>query len=64
MLGIGGHALLSFGHLARRFGEMPSDPVYGLVVQGLNDPDSFVRGQADAAADDLSQFLGWHMDGP
>jgi hypothetical protein len=43
---------------------MPSDPVYGLVVQGLNDPDSFVRGQADAAAYDLSQFLGWHMDGP
>jgi hypothetical protein len=23
-----------------------------------------VRGQADAAADDLEQFLGWHIERP
>lgn len=61
---IRGNALLSFGHLARRFGEIPEDPVYSFVVQGLGDPDSFVRGQADAAADDLNQFLGWHIERP
>lgn len=38
-----GNALLSFGHLARRFGEIPRDPVYDLVVRGLADPDSHVR---------------------
>jgi hypothetical protein len=57
-----GNALLGFGHLARRFRELPRDPVYDLVVQGLADSDPRVRGQADAAADDLDQFLGWHME--
>jgi hypothetical protein len=56
-----GNALLSFGHLARRFDGIPREPVYELVVQGLADPDSHVRGQADAAADDLDLFLGWRM---
>ena len=57
-----GNALLSFGHLARRFGELPRDPVYTLVAQGLSDHDAYVRGQADAAADDLGQFLGWCVE--
>ena len=50
-----GNALLGFGHLSRRFGELPSDPVYALVANGLSDPDAYVRGQAVAAADDLDQ---------
>ncbi|RUL70512.1 hypothetical protein [Dyella choica] len=58
-----GNALLSFGHLARRFGELPREPVYDLVAKGLADADAHVRGQADAAADDLDQFLGWRIDG-
>lgn len=61
---IRGNALLCFGHLARRFGELPREPVYDLVFQGLVDPDAHVRGQADAAVDDLDQFLGWHIDRP
>lgn len=61
---IRGNALLSFGHLARRFGVMPRDPVYGSIVLGLSDADPHIRGQADAAADDVQQFLGWHMDMP
>jgi hypothetical protein len=28
------------------------------------DADGHVRGQADAAADDLEQFLGWHIERP
>jgi hypothetical protein len=59
-----GNALLCFGHLARRFGELPRDPVYDLVVQGLADSHPHVRGHADAAADDLDQFLGWHIERP
>ncbi|MGO4505347.1 hypothetical protein [Dyella sp. 2YAF14] len=58
-----GNALLSFGHLARRFGQLPRDPVYDLVAQGLIDADGHVRGQSDAAADDLDQFLGWYFEG-
>jgi len=59
-----GNALLSFGHLARRFGQLPREPVYDLVVHGLVDADEHVRGQADTAADDLEQFLGWHIERP
>lgn len=59
-----GGALLSFGHLARRFGQLPREPVYDLVAHGLVDADGHVRGQADAAADDLEQFLGWHIQRP
>lgn len=57
-----GNALLSFGHMARRFGQLPPEPVYDLVAHGLADADVHVRGQADAAADDLEQFLGWHFE--
>jgi hypothetical protein len=59
-----GNAMLSFGHLARRFGVLPREPVYDLVAHGLLDADVHVRGQADAAADDLEQFLGWHIERP
>lgn len=59
-----GNALLSFGHLVRRFGQLPRVPVYDLIAQGLIDADGHVRGQADAAADDLEQFLGWHIERP
>lgn len=59
-----GNALLSFGHLARRFGQLPREPVYDLVAHGLVDADGHVRGQADTAADDLEQFLGWHIERP
>ena len=52
---------LVFGHLARRFDGIPREPVYELVAQGLANPDSHVRGQADAAADDLDLFLGWRI---
>jgi|APAra7269097189_1048546.scaffolds.fasta_scaffold11872_2 hypothetical protein len=59
-----GNALLCFGHLARRFGHLPREPVYDLVAHGLVDANGHVRGQADAAADDLEQFLGWHIERP
>lgn len=54
-----GNALLGFGHLARRFRAIAdSASVAAAITAGLADADAFVRGQADAAADDFQQFIG------
>jgi hypothetical protein len=54
-----GNALLGFGHLARRFRAIPNTAsVAAAIAAGLTDKDAFVRGQADAAADDFQQFIG------
>ena len=58
-----GNALLSLGHLARRFGAL-DESAKRVVESGLSDPSGFVRGQADAAADDLEHFLGWRIERP
>ena len=53
-----GNAVLGLGHLARRFRTLPNrDAAAAAVKAGLADPDAFVRGQADSAADDLGSFL-------
>ncbi len=52
-----GNAVLGFGHLARLF-EALSDEAIDIVRDRLRDPSSYVRGQAHAAAGDLSHFLG------
>jgi hypothetical protein len=59
-----GNALLGFGHLARRFGRLDRSLVQPLIEAGLRDDDEHVRGQADAAADDVKQFLGWTIRKP
>lgn len=60
-----GNALLGFGHLARTVGIIwkPTE-VRALVEAGLTDPDDYVRGQANAAADDLRHFLKWKLKRP
>jgi hypothetical protein len=58
---IRGNTLLSFGHLARRFGKLDERSVRPFIERGLFDEDEFLRGQAHAAADDLSHFLGWRF---
>jgi hypothetical protein len=58
-----GNAMLGFGHLARRFGRL--DPVARDIIEaGLGDPDPYVRGQADDAADDVRHFLRWKINRP
>ena len=52
-----GNALLGFGHLARRFRRLDRIRIEPLIRKGLQDTDDFVRGQADAAADDIAHFL-------
>jgi hypothetical protein len=52
-----GNAVLGLGHLSRLFGRL-SDKAIGIVRERLQDPSDYVRGQAHAAAGDLSHFLG------
>lgn len=60
-----GNALLGFGHLARTAGVVREpDEVRALVEAGLADPDPYVSGQAEAAADDLEHFLQWTLKRP
>jgi hypothetical protein len=56
-----GNAMLGFGHLARRFRQLDAGRVRPLLEAGLSDPDAFVRGQSEAAADDAEHFLGWRL---
>ena len=56
-----GNAILGFGHLARRFRSLNRGAIEPLVTAGLHDPDAYVRGQSQSAADDLGQFLGWEF---
>lgn len=53
-----GNAILGFGHIARVHGNIQSKEVKNLVKLALLDEHPYVRGQADAAADDLTHFLG------
>jgi hypothetical protein len=62
--GIRGSALLGFGHLARRFRRLNGECVRPLLEAGLVDPDPWVRGQAESAADDVESFLGWRLRRP
>jgi hypothetical protein len=61
-----GNALLGFGHLARlhRGAGLSRPVVKALIEAGLRDADPYVRGQADAAADDLEHFLQWDISRP
>ncbi|WP_437780453.1 hypothetical protein [Sorangium sp. So ce1097] len=58
-----GNALLGLGHLARIFRSLHRRRVQPAIEAGLRDPDPCVRGQADAAADDVAWYLGWELAG-
>jgi hypothetical protein len=55
-----GNAVLGIGHIARLFERLDEHAVQ-VVSDRLHDPSSYVRGQAHAAASDLSHFLGIEM---
>ena len=57
-----GNALVGFGHLARRFGNLDRRRVQRLVERGLFAHHEYVRQQAESAADDLETFLAWHFE--
>jgi hypothetical protein len=56
---IRGNAILAFGHLARRFGELDGFIVRPIISSALSDSSPFVQGQLDACKEDLQLFLGW-----
>jgi hypothetical protein len=58
-----GNALISLGHLARRFRSLDEVRVRPLVEAGLRDPDERLRTLAKSAADEIHQFLHWSFDG-
>jgi hypothetical protein len=58
-----GNALLGFGHLARRFRSLTEATVLPILQSSLSDPSDYVRGQAWAASDDATFFMGWEILG-
>jgi hypothetical protein len=58
-----GNAVLGFGHLARRFRKLDEGVVRPIIENALLDAESYVRGQAYAAASDVTHFLGWKVKG-
>ena len=59
-----GNAVLGFGHLARRFGELDGRRIHRLVDIALHDRSDYVRTQAASAAVDLATFLSWEFSSP
>ena len=58
-----GNAVLGFGHLARRFGQLNASRVKPIIESALEDDSEYVRGQAMAAVEDVNLFLGWEISG-
>ena len=55
--------VLGFGHLARRFRRLDEGVVRPIIENALADANPYIRVQADAAADDMTHFLGWRVTG-
>ncbi len=60
---IRGNAIMSLGHLARRFRNLDEAAVKPLIEAALTDADEYVRVHARSAADEIHQFLGWNISG-
>lgn len=57
------NALVSLGHLARRFRHLDEQTIKPLIESSLRNPDEYVRGCAKSAADEIHQFLHWQIAG-
>lgn len=58
-----GNAVMSLGHLARRFRTLDEDKVRPILESALHDPDEYVKMLAKSAADEIQQFLHWQIVG-
>ncbi len=58
-----GNAVMSLGHLARRFRALDQNVVKPALEAALNDNDDYVKTLAKSAADEIHQFLHWHISG-
>lgn len=57
-----GNAVMGFGHLARRFGQLDPHRVKRIVDRACRDRHEYVRAQGRSAAEDLQTFLSWRFD--
>jgi hypothetical protein len=57
------NALISLGHLARRFRTLDESAVKPVIENALADPDAAIRDCAHSAADEMHQFLHWNIAG-
>jgi hypothetical protein len=57
--GVRGNAVLGFGHIARIHRRLDESRVKPLIEAVLQDESAYVRGQAEAATDDVVLFLQW-----
>ncbi len=58
-----GNALISLGHLARRFRSLDETRVRPVIEDALRDNDERIRSLAKSAADEIHQFLHWTFEG-
>jgi len=58
-----GNAVMSLGHLARRFRMLNEETVKPVIESALQAADPYIRVHAKSAADEIHQFLGWTIAG-
>ena len=58
-----GNAIMSLGHIARRFRTLDERTVKPLIEAALSDNNEYVRVNAKYAADEIHQFLHWDIAG-
>ncbi len=58
-----GNAVMSLGHLARRFRSLDEYKVRPILESALHDQDEYVKMLAKSAADEIQQFLHWKIAG-
>jgi hypothetical protein len=58
-----GNAVMSLGHLARRFRMLDEEKVKPILESALHDKDEYVKTLAKSAADEIQQFLHWQIAG-
>lgn len=59
-----GNALLGFGHIARMHQHLTRTLIQPVIERAFQDASTYVRGQAENAADDVTVFLKWKLKRP
>ena len=59
-----GNAVLGLGHIARIHGALDELKAKPVIEGALKDENAYVKGQANAAADDVEFFLKWKVERP
>ena len=60
---VSGNALVSLGHLARRFRMLDERTIKPVLEASLRSKDEYIRMSAKSSADEIHQFLHWQITG-